>query len=116
MSETFDPEGFVQRQLEAYNDRDLQRFVREYTDDVQVYQPPSAEPVLAGKAAFAAHYAAHRFQLPGLHAAVLSRMVFGNKVIDHELIRGIGDAPVEAAAVYEVTPQGISKVWFFSAD
>ncbi len=111
----FDPEGFAQRQLEAYNARDLERFVREYTDDVLVYRPPAAEPVLAGKAALAAHYAANRFNLPGLRATVVQRMVFGNKVIDQELIHGIADTPVEAAAVYEVTLRGISKVWFFSA-
>lgn len=39
-------------------------------------------------------------------------MVFGNKVIDQELVTGIPGAPMEAAAIYEVTEQGISKVCF----
>jgi hypothetical protein len=75
------PEAPVQRQLDAYNARDLARFVAEYADDVKVYRPPQAEPVLDGKPALAAHYANHRFNLPHLHAEVVSRMVFGNKVI-----------------------------------
>ena len=38
MSTAFDPATFAQRQLDAYNARDLERFVSEYTDDVVVYR------------------------------------------------------------------------------
>ena len=108
------PEDYAQRQLDAYNDRDLERFVAQYTDDVEVFRLPSAEPVLVGKAAFAEHYRTQRFSLPNLHAELVKRMVFGNKVIDHERVTGLGDAPQEVAAIYEVTPHGICKVWFVS--
>ncbi len=115
MPDTFDPAGFAQRQLDAYNARDLERFVREYADDVVVYRLPSTEPVLQGKAAFAAHYAAHRFNLPDLHAELVNRMVFGNKVIDHERVTGVQPTASEVAAIYEVTQAGIAKVWFVNA-
>ncbi len=92
---------------------DLHRFVAEYTDDVRVFRPPAAEPVLSGKAAFAAHYAANRFTLPELHAEVLNRIVSGNKVVDHERITGLEERPVEAIAVYEVIDGRIRTVWFF---
>jgi hypothetical protein len=36
MALSFDPEAFAQRQLDAYNARDLERFVREYAEDVEV--------------------------------------------------------------------------------
>ena len=104
----------VQLQLEAYNAHDLERFVIQYADDVRVYRPPELKPVLSGKAAFAAHYAAHRFNLPDLHADVVSRMVSGNKVVDHERIAGLEAQPVEAIAVYEVIDGRIRTVWFFS--
>jgi hypothetical protein len=110
------PEDPVQRQLDAYNDRDLERFIAEYTDDVLVYRPPSAEPVLAGKRAFADHYAAHRFNLPKLHADVVTRMIVGNKVIDHERVNGVKDEPFDAIAVYEVLDGLIRTVWFFGVD
>lgn len=115
MPENFDPEGFAQRQLDAYNARDLERFVAEYTEDVVVYRLPGAEPVLVGKQSFAEHYRKNRFSLPGLHAEVVNRMVIGNKVIDHERVQGVGPEPMEVAAIYEVTPHGISKVWFLSS-
>ena len=114
MSVDFDPAAFAQRQLDAYNARDLERFVREYTDDVVVFRLPATEPILVGKAALAEHYRRNRFNLPGLHAEVVNRMVFGNKVIDQERVIGVQDTPMEVAAIYEVTPAGISKVWFVS--
>ena len=114
MSLSFDPEGFAQRQLDAYNARDIERFAVEYTEDVVAYRLPGAEPVLVGKTAFAEHYRKNRFVLPGLHAELVNRMVFGNKVIDHERVLGVESGPMEVAAIYEVTPVGISKVWFLS--
>jgi hypothetical protein len=116
MPADFDPAAFAQRQLEAYNARDLARFVAEYTEDVQVWRLPGTEPVLVGRAALAEHYRSKRFNLPGLHAEVVNRMVFGNKVIDQERVTGVQDRPMEVAAIYEVTPAGISKVWFVSGD
>jgi hypothetical protein len=107
------PEDPVQRQLEAYNARDLERFVAEYADDVQVFRPPASEPVLSGKQAFGAHYAKNRFTLPNLHARVVNRMVSGDVVVDHEEVTGIGDAPVHAIAVYKVVDGRIRTVWFF---
>ena len=108
--------AIVQRQLDAYNARDLSRFVACYAQDVRVWRPPAPQPVIVGRQALSDHYAANRFNLPGLHAALLGRMVLGNKVIDHERIVGVGSAPMEAAAVYEVGADGlIAAVWFFNA-
>ena len=109
-----DPAGFAQRQLDAYNDRDIDRFIAEYTDDVAAWRLGAAEPFLVGKAAFADHYRRNRFQLPDLRAELVQRMVFGNKVIDQERVTGVEATPMEVAAIYEVTPQGICRVWFVS--
>jgi hypothetical protein len=116
MALSFDPEAFAQRQLDAYNARDLEGFIREYTEAVEVYRMPDPHPVIVGRSALAAHYRDHRFNLPDLHAKLVNRMVFGNKVIDQELVLGVPGAPLKAAAIYEVTEQGISKVWFVGAE
>ena len=115
MKTEFDPAGFAQRQLDAYNDRDLARFIAEYTNGVAAYRLPSHEPFVVGKAAFAEHYRKNRFSLVGLRAELVNRMVIGNKVIDHERVFGVQAEPMEVAAIYEVTPQGISRVWFLGA-
>lgn len=92
----------VQEQLDAYNARDLERFLACFADDVRAFRLPSLEPTLDGKKAFGDFYAVHRFQRPGLHADLIGRMVLGGKVIDHERIHGIADEPVEMAMIYLV--------------
>ena len=106
----------VQRQVDAYNDRDLARFVSVYSDSILVYRMPSAEPSVSGKAQLSEFYATQRFNLPGLRAEILHRMVFGNKVIDHERIFGLRDHPVEVAAVYEIVGGLIARAWFFAPE
>ncbi|HZF79048.1 MAG TPA: nuclear transport factor 2 family protein [Rubrivivax sp.] len=112
----FDPVSCVQRQLDAYNDRDLERFVAEYSDDIVVFRLPGNEPILHGKRQLAEHYAKNRFNLPELHARLVNRMVLGNKVIDQEYVTGLQSSPLEVAAIYEVAPDGIRKVWFVTED
>ena len=104
--------GPVQRQLDAYNDHHLERFLAEYADDVKVFRPPDAEPVVTGKAAMGAHYAKNRFNIPALHAELVNRIVSGNKVVDHEKITGV-EGLSSAIAVYEVVGGKIRTVWFF---
>ena len=106
------PEDIVQRQLEAYNARDLDAFAATYSEDVQLFRMPTREPTTAGKAALREVYR-QRFASPNLHAQILSRMVLGNKVIDHERIVGIRETAIEAVAVYEVDAGLIRAVWFF---
>jgi hypothetical protein len=110
VARTEDP---VQRQLEAYNAHDLERFLAEYADDVRVFRPPATEPVLSGKAAFGEHYAKNRFNLPNLHARLVNRIVSGNIVVDHEEITGLPQPNLAAVAVYEVIDDRIRTVWFF---
>ena|SRR5688572_26202640 len=111
-----DPVWLVQEQLEAYNARDIDRFVSVYADDVKAYRMPSREPVLSGKAQFREHYANNRFNIPTLHAEVVNRIAFGNKVIDHERVRGLGDTITQVAAVYEIRDGLIQTVWFFGVE
>ena len=106
-------EAPVRRQLEAYNARDLDRFLAEFRDDIRVYRPPAPEPAIVGKEAFGEFYATQRFNRPGLHAEVLNRMVLGNKVIDHERITGVRDEPIEMAVAYQVVDGLIAAIWTF---
>ncbi len=110
------PEAVVQQQLEAYNARDLERFIALYANAIRVFRPPAQEPAIEGKTAFAEYYRTQRFSRPGLHAEVMKRIVLGNKVIDHERIAGVRETPFEAAAVYEVAQGLIRTVWFFAPD
>jgi len=108
------PAELVQEQLEAYNARDLARFLACFSDDVCVYRPPHGEPVIEGKAAFGDFYARERFIHEGLRAELVNRIVLGDKVFDHELIHGISEQPVEMAVCFVVENGLITKVMGFS--
>jgi hypothetical protein len=110
------PEAVVQRQLDAYNARDLERFLAEYSEDIRVYRPPAVEPAIVGKQAFGNFYAAQRFNRIGLHAEVVNRMVLGSRVIDHERISGVREQPFEVAVAYEVVNGLIQFTWAFAAE
>ena len=110
------PVQVVQKQLDDYNRRDLAAFVANYADDIRVYRLPSLEPSIVGKAAFARLYETTRFNLPQLHAELVNRIAFGNKVIDHERVTGIRAEPLEVAAAYEVRDGIIVTAWFLAAE
>jgi hypothetical protein len=110
------PVEVVQKQLDDYNRRDLAAFISNYSDDIVVYRLPATEPSLVGKAAFARAYQENRFNLPALHAELVNRIAFGNKVIDHERVTGIRDEPIEVAAAYEVRGGLIVAAWFLSGE
>ena len=110
------PLELVQRQLEAYNAHDLDAFLSAYSDKIQMFRMPSPEPNISGKAQLAEFYGKNRFNVAGLHAELLNRMEIGNKVVDHERVTGLRDAPFEVVCVYEVGRESIQRVWFFAAE
>lgn len=97
------PEAVVQRQLDAYNARDLDALLATYAPDARQYALP-ATLLAAGHAEMRPRFAA-RFQEPDLHAHLLQRAVMGNIVIDHETVtRNFpeGRGRVDLVAIYEV--------------
>ena len=107
------PEAVVQRQLVAYNARDLDTLISIYADDAQQFEHPS-KLLASGAAEIRARFAV-RFAEPNLHATLKQRMVMGNLVIDHEEIaRTFPEGPgrVELVAIYEVVEGRISRAWF----
>jgi hypothetical protein len=97
------PEAVVQRQLDAYNARDLDALLATYAPDARQYALP-ATLLATGHAEMGPRFAA-RFQEPDLHAHLLRRAVMGNIVIDHETVtRNFpeGRGRVDLVAIYEV--------------
>jgi hypothetical protein len=108
------PEDVIDIQLEAYNRRDLDAFAATYANDVQIIEADGAGPTLIGIEALRERFGTKTFKLEGLNAEIRSRMVVGNKVIDHEITTWAAmKAPIESVVVYEVDKDLITNVWFF---
>ena len=79
-----DPAIVVQRQLDAYNARDVDALLATYAPDARQYELGGA--LLASGHAQMRPRMLARFAEPDLHAHLIARMVAGNIVIDHEII------------------------------
>jgi hypothetical protein len=107
-----DPESVVQRQLDAYNARDLETLLGVYADNAELFEHP-ATPLAQGTAELRARFEV-RFREPNLNAQLLNRMVSGNRVIDHERVTRTfpeGPGTVELVMIYEVEAGRIQRAW-----
>ncbi len=105
-----EPETIVQKQLDAYNARDIDAFLDTYTEDVAMYNFP-AEKSSQGQEEMRKGYAGYFESTPDLHCEIKNRIVIRNIVIDEENITANGNS-FNAVAVYEVKNGKIAKVTF----
>jgi hypothetical protein len=103
MPEWSSPEIVVQRQLDAYNAKDLEAWLATYAADAKQYEHPG-KLLASGHAEIRARTAS-RFSEPRLHAKLVKRTVMGAVVIDHEDVsRDFPEGPgrMELVCIYVV--------------
>ena len=104
------PVKIVQKQLDAYNARDIDAFMDTYTKDVILIGFPDKE-ISKGQQKMRQSYASYFNATPDLNCEIKNRICIGNKVIDEEFITANGQS-FSAVAIYEITNGKISKVTF----
>lgn len=108
----FCPVEVVQRQLDAYNARDVDAFVATYSPTVTIIRRPNGQVILDGVANLLKSYGDFFSNNPELHCEILNRIVLGNFVIDQEYVTGrVAAPPVNAVVIYEVQDGLIQRVW-----
>lgn len=105
-----DAEAIVQKQLDAYNKRDIDAFMATYSQDIKLYNYPN-ELRTEGQEQMRKSYEQWFNRVPDLRAFIKKRIVIGNKVIDEEQVTANGQI-FNAVAIYEVENGLISKVTF----
>lgn len=116
-SPVLDPATVVQRQLDAYNRKDVDALVDLYAGDAELLEQ-SGTVLARGSAALRARFAA-RFQEPNLHAALLHRAVCGSMVVDHERVTRTfpeGPGSIELVMIYEVRGDRIARSWIIPGE
>ncbi len=95
----------VQEQLDAYNARDLERFLACYDPQV-VFENADGQVLSQGVAAMRASYSVLFSSSPDLHAEVPTRIRAGEFVVDDEHVTGLNvpglPAEQHVAVVYRV--------------
>ena len=107
------PEEIVQKQVEAYNTRDLDAFVACHHTEIELYSLGTNEPFVVGIEALRPRYKDIFDRSPKLHSEVVQRMVLSDTVIDKEIITGrAGVDRSNYIAIYQIKDGLIAKVNF----
>ena len=83
------PREVVQEQLDAYNDRDIERFIAVFSDDIELWTLGDTIPSVKGLISVKKIYGDLFESNTNLQSEVINRSVIGNKVIDYEKIQGL---------------------------
>ena len=109
------PESIVQRQLDAYNARDVEALMATYAEDLQQFEYPDI--LLCSGSAQLRERMTARLSDPHLDARLIHRAVMGQVVIDHEEVTRTfpeGTGKIELVAIYEVRDGKIAAARFIS--
>lgn len=106
------PVILVQRQLNAYNFRNIDAFLEPYADDIEVYNYPDTL-LDTGKEKLRNIYSSVFETTPDLHCELMGRIVYGNVVIDKERVTFNGKI-VEAVVIYHIESNKIKRVYFIN--
>jgi len=102
----------AQKQLEGYNNRDIELFLDAYADTVKVFRFP-ATLNYQGKDKMRERYSAMFDRTPDLHCYIISEVVKGNMVIHEErVLRNDPENLSHAVAIYVVDEGKITEVYF----
>jgi hypothetical protein len=104
-------EAVVQRQVDAYNRRDLEGFLACYAEDAKLWGPPD-RLTESGIGALRERYRARFDGAPSLQATIRRRIVLDRFVVDWEHVAGVPEGAFDAIATYEVVDGRIANVWF----
>jgi hypothetical protein len=104
------PKELAQQQLDAYNSKQIDAFLKPYAKDVKVYRFPNTF-LYEGIETMRKNYADYFKKTPDLHCELQNRIIFKNKVIDHELVTANGKI-IKAVAIYGIKDGKISTVTF----
>lgn len=112
MAQNSSPEQIVQQNLDYYNNRDIEGFMRCFSEDIAIYSFTDHTLTAKGLDEVRKLYTALFESSPTLHSTIVKRIVFDNKVIDHESIvgrKGSSDI-LELVLIYEVKNDKIYKI------
>lgn len=102
----------VDAQLNAYNLRNIEAFLKPYSDSIKVSLYPNQQ-LYAGKKIMRSSYSDMFERYPDLHCKLKNRMILKDVIIDHESVTlKKGEPPFEAIAIYQIRNGLIAEVTF----
>jgi hypothetical protein len=102
----------VQKQLDAYNEQDINAFSDLFANDAEIFMNiGDEEPAIKGRKDIKKRYGKMFKENPQNKSTLVGRMVQGDFVFDHEWITG-RNQEFKIVAIYEVKEGLITRAWF----
>jgi len=102
----------AEKQLKAYNTRNIEAFLACYSAEVEVYEFPITLTYV-GIEKMRERYTKLFNEVKNLNCEILNRTVLGNYAIDQEKVSGFEDGIIKTVcAIYYTENNQITKVWF----
>lgn len=109
--------ALIEKQLKAYNNRDIEAFLEPFSENIKGYNYPD-QLIFNGKEEMKKDYTQLFEACPNLHCKTISRTVFKDVVIDKELLTGIKIKDENVVqywvAIYKIESNKISEVRFIN--
>ncbi len=106
------PEEVVQGQVDAYNAKDVDRFLSFYSPDLVITELSTGRVIASGRDELRLLYTHVVSRTDDLRCQIVKRMALGKFVVDEERVFGLpAGTPVRALAIYEVADGLIVRVW-----
>ncbi|GGG46968.1 nuclear transport factor 2 family protein [Bizionia arctica] len=101
-------EAIVEQQLEAFNSKNIDAFVKTFDSEVKAYDFPN-RLYIQGEKQLRTTFSDFFSQTPDLHCEITNRIIIGSVVIDEEYLTVNGDN-YNAIAIYEIINGKISRM------
>lgn len=107
------PEDIVQKQVLAYNSRDIDAFTKCHHPNVKLYSLGNNDPFVVGRTQLTSRYQDIFEKSPNLNTEIVQRMILGDTVIDKEVITGrSGVEKQNFVAIYQILDGLIFRAYF----
>ncbi len=108
------PKEVMEQQVIAYNERNLDKFLDCFSDDIEFFELKDNSKSLSGKTELKQVFENLFSKTPNLDLKIKSRIVSGNYVTDLEIVHGPKSYPkgAEVMSVNFIENGVIRKIWF----
>lgn len=105
--------NIVDSQIQAYNNKDIEKFLRCYSDEITVYMLDSNQMLTDGKDQLAETMKKAFTTDPNSKTEIHSQIHQGDLIINHEWISDHTPGKmVKSVSIYQVKAEKIVKLWF----
>jgi hypothetical protein len=108
------PEEIMKKQVESYNDKDIEKFIECFSEDVEFFDLKDGKRKLNGIGELREAFTGLFTNSPELKLVIKNRIIVGNFVTDHEFVTGVKKYPNggEVISINLIENGKVRKIWF----